>query len=137
MIQSRAKWIRGMTGGLALLAALACAVMPGGLIPKVAGRCGQALCNCEPEPVVDACNSCHTPASKTAHTTCHLMLVTTSISDADTLGTAFHVVFSGLLAPHDMALARTSEEPVSVRPVQFANELMSISTDIPTPQPKA
>ena len=118
------------------MAALACSVMPGGWIPKVAGKCGQALCNCAPEPLPlpSACKSCHV---KSAHSLGGLTLVTTAISGAEVPGLAFQVVFSGLVAPDKMVIlnAMSSEELASPESRGFT--LSSVSSEIATPPPKA
>ena len=136
MIRNRDNWVRRAAGCVALMAALACSVMPGGWIPKVAGKCGQALCNCAPEPLPSppACKSCHV---KHAHPAGGLTLVTTAISGAEAPGLAFQVVFSGLVAPdHIVTLGVAALEELA-SPESHCFTLNSISPDIATPPPKA
>ena len=136
MKRNRDKWVRGVAGCLALMAALACSVMPGGWIPKVAGKCGQALCNCAPEPLPSptACTSCNV---KHAHPAGGLTLVTTAISGAEAPGLAFQVVFSGLVAPDHMLILEGTSSEESLSPESRGFTLSSVSSEIATPPPKA
>lgn len=137
MIRNRLNWIRGMTGGLALLAALAGSVLPAGLMPKVAGRCGRVLCSCEPEIEFAPCNTCHSHSAQHCKMKSPLTLVTTTISGVDAPGLAFQVVFSGLLAPHKTPFAHMSENVERTAPESAAFALSTASFDIVTPPPKA
>lgn len=134
---NRLKWIHGMTGGLALLAALACSILPAGLMPKVAGRCGRVLCSCEPEIEFAPCNTCRPHSARHCNLKSALTLVTTTISGVDAPGLAFQVVFSGVLAPQKTPFARASENAERVMPENTAFALSSVSFDIVTPPPKA
>ena len=43
-----------LAAGLALFATLCAGLLPNGQLPRIAGRCGQALCYCTPEPVSES-----------------------------------------------------------------------------------
>lgn len=135
MIRNRLIWIRRVTG-LALLAALISSVLPAGLMPKVAGRCGRVLCSCAPDTDVQPaqCKTC-----RIQHHSSHnlLSLVETEISGAETPGIAFFEVFSGALAPYEPAIPPATDRSEWVSPDCAAFAVLSVSFDIPTPPPKA
>jgi len=128
------RWFSLIPSALALAAALFCAVLPGGFLPKVAGRCGRQLCNCPIEPL-DTCQKC----SLAAHTCApvHLLTFETSISGAEAPGMALQIVFTGLLAPQRLQLALVSTERDLPNAARALFALSEVSPDIATPPPRA
>ena len=131
------KWHRGLAEGLALLAALAVSAFPGGLMPKVAGRCGRQLCNCEAEAYAEACKGCKPNSAPRAPAQLTLTLVNASISDSIGHGMAFHEVFSGVVAPNKFALPSASNAAEIGGPIGTAFALNCAASDLVVPPPRS
>jgi hypothetical protein len=120
---------------LALFATLGVAVLPNGQLPKIAGPCGRALCNCAPvvEPFTavpnGSCHACRAPRV--------LTLGGPLISGADAAGSAFQIMIDGAIgAPVTQAfLESVDDSQEAIRHRTFA--VKHYSFDVPTPPPRA
>ena len=130
------KPLRLCAGSLALIAALACSVLPGGFLPKVAGRCGRELCNCAPEPLEPHCALCKVNTHPLPPAV-HILTFETSIEAAETPGIALQVVFSGVLAPQEVAIPTASSESELLSPHSALFAISDIAGEILTPPPRA
>lgn len=122
--------------GLAFLASLALAILPSGQIPKVAGPCGQALCNCPIELTVERnfdkhCVSCSKgPVSV-------VTLVSLAVSGADAPGLAFQLAVGAVEAPSKVNVPIAHANRIERATFCYEFAVSETSTDIPTPPPRA
>jgi hypothetical protein len=130
------KTLRMATGLLAIFAALAFSILPAGLMPKVAGRCGRALCNCAPEPAAEVCSTCHSAATPVSASRV-FTLAETAINSAEAPGTALQIVFSGVVAPRKLDIVAPSNERDALHPESRAFAMSSVASEIQTPPPRA
>lgn len=126
MIRLGGSWLCRLAGCVALIAALAASVLPGGFLPKIAGPCGRELCTCE-----FATNA--TPHVKAPA----LRLVQSGIQNADAPGSALQLIFAGLLSPSrtivSVPVARIDLDGIPAVVFSISNH----PSDIPTPPPRA
>jgi len=121
--------------GLALCSSLALAIMPAGQIPKVAGPCGQALCNCPIELSFvrnfdGHCVSCSKMPSAV------LTLVSSAMTGADAPGLAFQLAVGAVEAPLKASVLMTHESALEHATFCYEFTLPEINSDIPTPPPR-
>jgi hypothetical protein len=125
---------------LALLAALSAVLLPAGQMPKVAGPCGRALCECPAQVVptsaenVPTCHDCS--ATKNVAVRKVLTLSQTSVSATESSGLAFQFVFSGMFLPQRNVVTCDS----FCKKTPACGELFSIAAatfDIDVPPPRA
>jgi hypothetical protein len=124
--------LRTWIGALALCATFGVAVLPNGQLPKIAGPCGRALCNCAPEIVRDPVQrSCKRCAPRL------LTLGSAFISAADAPGLAFQVLVDGAVLAE---ITQAVIEPVKIVQPPILARVFSAkicSYDVPTPPPRA
>ena len=113
---------------------MAVSALPGGFLPKLAGPCGRALCNCAADICADA-NLEH--CSKNSHTTeCSVVLSACSINNAEAPGSAVQLIFSGLLAPQRNIATPEAFDLVREQPFAPAFALSNSFGEIQTPPPR-
>ena len=126
-----------MAGCLALFAALTVSVLPSGLMPKIAGKCGRQLCNCEPDAFVQTCKGCKPNSAPRTLANFNVTLVNAAISDSDARGTAFQEVFSGVVAPNKLALPSAANNAEISVPSNTAFALANAAAERATPPPRS
>lgn len=121
---------------LALCASLTLAILPCGQMPKVAGPCGQALCNCPIElslgrEAQNHCATCYkTPGSV-------VTLISNSCSGAYGPGLAFQLAIGAAETTVKAGLPEIATGEMLRSEFNYSIDISEISSDIPTPPPRA
>lgn len=130
--------LRGLTAALALIATLGVSVLPNGQLPKVAGPCGRALCNC-------AAVDCGIIDTDTLHCKNHrkfssirvVTLGASIFSGVEAPGIAFQAMFDVAVAPNRYSLLSTATEQTEPRIVSSGFALLASSFELITPPPRS
>jgi hypothetical protein len=129
-VKQRQSKVHVAIAGMALCAMLVLALLPSGQIPKIAGPCGRALCNC-PIELSTHCSDC--PHARHSNV---LTFSSTTIRGADAPGMAFQLAIGAAVTPAKsqiIPIGCESEKPS----FSYAVAVPSFSADIPTPPPRA
>ncbi len=122
--------------GLALIATLGVALLPAGQLPRLAGRCGRALCNCPLEVVPQSNPSCRT-CSVTLQAPRVITLGSSELSNVDEPGLAFQLALdAAFLLPESVKFHTEARDSLTL-PVAAEFALNLSTFDIPTPPPRA
>ena len=134
-MQRRSK-IPVVTCALAFCASLTLAILPCGQMPKVAGPCGQALCNCPIElslgrEAQNHCAACpKTPGSV-------VTLISNSCSGANGPGLAFQLAIGAAETTVKTGIPEIATGEMLRPDFDYSIDISEISSDIPTPPPRA
>lgn len=135
MLRAEPKLLSGLTLAMSFVAALVLAVLPMGLMPKVAGSCGRALCRCV-ETTPKKCSICPI-TQEPVKAKPRWVLVDSQMHDS-LPGLAYNPVLSelGLVqAPEYSLSAQVSELSSAIDHSAYSHD--SLARDIHAPPPRA
>ncbi len=119
----------------ALLAVLVTALLPGGFLPRIAGPCGQELCNCSIESVAENARHAKCPFSQPAES--GLKLIECAVTSAEEPGAAMQFVFSGILAAEKTLVNPAHPESPQDAPTSRQFHLSLHARELSVPPPRA